>query len=264
MKNKLDSALQTIKSSKKIGLMTHVVVGYPKPDQTELVIEALVKGGSDIIELQIPFSDPIADGPTIMEACDIALSNGANPSMAMSIMENVTAKYQSTPFIFQSYYNPVLRYGVKRFCADAAGAGASGLIIPDLPPEEEKHEQLHVSCKKHNLSLIRVLSPASTKQRIQNNSTLAESFIYFASRYGVTGSNTEIDPQLSKHITQMREVIQLPIAVGFGISKQEHVKALQGEADIAVVGSAIIHTLEKEKNERKKYQAVERFVNGLR
>lgn len=257
--NKIDQQLQKINESGKIGLMTHVVIGYPSIDETKELILALEKGGSDFIELQIPFSDPIADGPTIMEASDVALKNGSTANVGMQMMEDMSSKV-AIPLLFMCYYNTVHAYGIKKFCFDAVKAGASGLIIPDVPPEEEQYEKLTTIAEKEGLVLIRIISPASSKERLEKNAKLGKGFIYCVSRYGVTGTKQTLAPELSAYLKKVKSLFSLPRAVGFGISTKEQVQALKNNAEIAVVGSAIIERIKK----GNKLSEIINFVAGLK
>ncbi len=242
--NRIESQLEKIKQSGKIGLMTHVIVGYPTVEKTKELVMALAEGGSDFIELQIPFSDPIADGPTIMQASDVALKNGVTAKVAMQALAELSEKL-TIPLLFMCYYNSIYSYGIKNFCKDAAAAGASGLIVPDIPPEEEAYEQFEQQVTTSGLYLIRVISPASSSKRLQKNAELAKGFVYCVSRYGVTGAKNVLAPELSAYLERVSSHVHLPKAVGFGISTKEQVRALQGSAEVAVVGSAIV---EKVKN----------------
>lgn len=219
-------------------LMTHVVVGYPSLEKSEKLVREMIKAGVDMVELQIPFSDPVADGPTIMHANEAALKQGVTVDDAMVMMQRLSGL--GRPLLFMGYYNTVFRYGVKRFVHNAKVAGARGLIIPDIPPEEETYEGFLAACKKENMDSIRVLSPASSKERIAINAKVGSGFLYCVSRYGVTGAFGQLSPNLKNYLARVRKISHLPIAVGFGISEPGQVEALKGHADIAVVGSAVL------------------------
>lgn len=263
--NKIEQQCNIIKQSGKIGLMTHVVVGYPNVETTISLIETLAQAGSDFIELQIPFSDPIADGPTIMQACDTALKNGITAEDAFNVMAEAH-KRVNIPLLFMGYYNTIFAYGVEKFCEKAAACGASGLIFPDVPPEEETHEQLIAACEKHNLYLIRVISPASSEERLKINADVAKGFVYCISRYGVTGAQSSIDTRLSDYLQKVRKYFDIPVAVGFGISSREHVQAISKDADIAVVGSKIITILDENQSSPTEEQLakVSAFVKDIK
>jgi tryptophan synthase alpha chain len=236
--------IELIKQHKKIGVMTHVVAGYPSLDETEQLIEQMESAGVDSIEIQIPFSDPIADGPTIMKANDIALGNKVTVYDCLKLMSRVSKKV-SIPLLFMGYYNSVFKYGVERFCRDAKEAGAQGVIIPDIPIDEEEHEQFITHCNTYDLFPIRVLSPTSTIERIASNIKVSKGFIYCTAISGTTGMRSSIDDQTQQFLRRMRKATDVPLAVGFGISRPEHIQSLIGLADIAVVGSAVIQKIEQ-------------------
>jgi len=224
--------------------MTHVVAGYPSLEETEELVLLMEKAGVDFIEIQIPFSDPIADGPTIMKANDKALENKVTIEDVLSLMQRLTKKVE-IPLLFMGYYNSIFHYGVEKFCKKAKKVGAQGLIIPDIPLDEETHEHFVRYSNENNLCNIRVLSPTSTDTRITANIKIAKGFVYCTAISGTTGTRSQLDPQTSKFLQKMRKSTNLPLAVGFGISSPEHIKALIGFADIAVVGSAVIQKIEQ-------------------
>lgn len=264
MQNPIDKQIKSIKQTKQIGLMTHVVVGFPTADFTLPLIKTLADAGSDLIELQIPFSDPIADGPTIMEACDKALLNNITIKDCLHVMKKAS-NMVDVPLLFTGYYNSILQYGVDQFCRDASDAGASGMIIPDIPLDEEKNENLTSSAENHNLYTIRLVSPASSDDRLRLNAAVAKGFVYTTSRLGVTGAQNNLDPDLASYLKKVRDLFSVPLAVGFGISQPEHVGSLIGHADIAVVGSAIIDIIRKSDGlTEKKLSQVRKFIQLLR
>lgn len=241
---KLEEKLQQIKNQKRIGLMTHVVVGYPTLEETIKIVKTMAENGADIIELQIPFSDPLADGPTIMRACEKSLENGTKVKDAFTTMELLSVQV-SIPLLFMAYYNTVFKYGVEKFCKDAATAGASGLIVPDMPIDEESEEHFLLFCKKYKLHNIQVISPVSTDDRLKKNAEVSNGFIYCTARQGITGAKDQLEADLSSYLKKIRKYFSIPIAVGFGISKREHIKMLEPYADITVIGSAIIDIINK-------------------
>lgn len=258
--NRIDQQIIKIKSEKRLGIMTHVVVGYPSLEETISLVKLMEKSGVDFVELQIPFSDPLADGPTIMKACEASLKNGTKVKDAFRISTELS-KQISIPLLFMAYYNTVFRYGTKKFCIDAKNAGISGLIVPDMPIEEESEEHFMKYCIEAGLHHVRVISPASTDDRLVKNSKVANGFVYFTARQGITGAKSTLDPQLVSHLKQVRKIFTVPIAVGFGISKKEHIKAIKPYADIAIVGSAIIDIINKGKDYPKR---VENFLKELK
>lgn len=241
--------------------MTHVIVGYPSLAETVSLVKTMAENGADIVELQIPFSDPLADGPTIMKACEESLANGTSVKDAFQVV-NQLSKQVDVPLLFMAYYNTIFNYGVEKFCFDSQEAGVSGLIVPDMPLDEEAHEHFFAHCEKYNLYHIQVISPASTEERLKKNAEIANGFVYVTSRQGTTGAKDSLDPKLSEYLTKSKKFISLPIAVGFGISKKEHLNMLKGHADIAVIGSALIDVINKTaKGERE--SAVKAFLKQL-
>ncbi len=241
----INEQLGYIKKNKKIGLMTHVVVGYPNLEETIKIVQSMEKAGVDFIELQIPFSDPLADGPTIMHANDVSLANGTTLADCFSVMKKLSAMVQ-IPLLFMGYYQSVFHIGVEVFCRCAAEAGAQGLIIPDMPIDEERNEHFIISCEKYGLNHIRLLSPNSTEDRIRFNANVQNGFVYCTSRSGITGAKNELDPAVVSYLDDVKKHISVPIAFGFGISKPEHIAVLVGKVAIAVVGSAVIEVLDTE------------------
>lgn len=246
--NKLEQKLVEIKQRKRMGLMTHVVVGYPSLEDTIKIVKTMADNGVDIVELQIPFSDPLADGPTIMRACEVSLKNGTKVRDAFTVMQQLSQEV-SIPLLFMGYYNNVFKYGVEKFCKDAYAAGANGCIIPDVPIDEEPNEHFVKFCNQYNLANIRVISPASTEERLKKNAAVATGFVYCTSRQGTTGASSQLAEGLASYLKKVKEYFDIPVAVGFGISKREHIQALQGHADIAVIGSAIIDVVTDSKKD---------------
>lgn len=266
--NLIDQQLQKIKQEKRIGLMTHVVVGFPDLETTENIVKAMAGAGADFIELQIPFSDPLADGPTIMKACETSLNNGTKVKDAFTLMSKLS-KDINIPLLFMGYFNTVFKYGlpagrhgVEKFCKDAKEAGASGLIVPDIPLEEEGEEHFIENAKKNDLYPIRIISPASTNDRLKKNAAVAGGFVYCMARQGITGAQKDLDPELAKYLTRVKRYFDIPLAVGFGISQKEHLEALKDHADVAIIGSAIINLINNsDKDEIEKN--VTRFIREL-
>lgn len=245
-----------------IKLMTHVVVGYPSLDETVEIVKTMAEKGVDLVELQIPFSDPLADGPTIMRACEKSLENGTKVKDTFVVMKQLSNQV-SIPLLFMSYYNIVFKYGVEKFCQDAKNSGAYGLIVPDMPIDEENEEHFFSSCKKYNLHNIQVISPTSTEDRLKKNTKVANGFVYFTAHQGITGAKDELDPNLSLYLAKMRRFFKIPIAVGFGISKKNHLDMLSKYADIAVIGSAIINIINSS-NTRNRQNKIKDFLDSLR
>ncbi len=258
--NKIYAQLEKIKQENRIGLMTHVVIGYPDIKTTQNLVTLMEKAGVDFVELQIPFSDPLADGPTIMRASEKALENGTKVRDAFSLAKNLS-KSVAIPLLFMAYYNTVFKYGVEKFCLDAKSAGISGLIVPDMPIEEEETEQFMASCEKSDLLHIHVISPASNKERLKKNAKVAKGFIYFTARQGITDAKKSIDPRLAVYLKDLRKYFAVPIAVGFGISSKERVDVIRPYADVAIVGSGIIDIINESKGDLGK---AESFITQLK
>ncbi|MBU0999792.1 tryptophan synthase subunit alpha [Patescibacteria group bacterium] len=259
--NLIDKQLKKIKKEKRLGLMTHVVVGYPSLEVTESLVKVMEAAGVDFIELQIPFSDPLADGPTIMRACEKALENGVRVVDAFELVQKLS-KQIKIPLLFMAYYNTVFKYGTEKFCNDARKAGICGLVVPDIPLEEEHQEHFIKYCKKAGLKNIRVVSPISTTNRLKKNAEIASGFVYCTTRQGITGAKDKLNPNISSFLKKMKKVFRVPIAVGFGISKKEHLKQLSSLADIAVIGSAIIDIVNKSAGNTAE-KDVKDFLNSL-
>ena len=237
--------------------MTHVVAGYPSIAGTVQLVKVMEKVGVDFIEIQIPFSDPIADGPLIMKANDIALMNGMNTEKAFVLVEQLSKKVK-IPLLIMGYYNTVFQYGVKKFCEKARKVGARAVIIPDIPVDEEEKEHFIRYCNRCKCPAIRVLSPTSTDERIAINLQVASEFVYCTAVAGTTGVRNELNQNTQNFLKRIKTHTDLPLAVGFGISKPEHVKMLVGYADIAVVGSAVIQIIEE-----KGIDAVGNYLRSL-
>lgn len=259
--NLIDKQLEEIKSEKRIGLMTHVVVGYPSLDLTVRLAEIMANTGADFIELQIPFSDPLADGPTIMKACEDALESGVKVKDSFEAAKMISSKV-STPLLFMAYFNTVFKYGIEKFCRDAKKAGVSGLIVPDLPMEEEDNEEFIKNCRKYSLYKIHVLSPASTDERLRKNAKKAKGFVYCTARQGITGAQKELNSNILAYLKNVKKHFDIPVAVGFGISKKEHINMLLSHADIAIVGSAILDMINKS-DEEEILDNVGKFIKRL-
>ena len=239
----IETQLTEIKRHKKIGLMTHAVIGFPTLPATVQLVKTMATAGVDFVELQIPFSDPLADGPTIMHANDVALANGVTLKDCFAVMKELSQSVK-IPLLFMAYYQSVFHLEVENFCRRAKAAGAQGLIIPDIPIDEEKFEHFMQACRKYDLHHIRLLSPTSTVERIKLNATVQNGFVYCTSRSGTTGARQALAPDLQAYLTLVKKYVSVPLAVGFGISQPAEVKALVGQADIAVIGSALIDLIQ--------------------
>jgi len=237
-------------------LIPYVTVGYPSVEDTLEVVPLLADSGCDIVELGIPFSDPLADGATIQKASFCALKNGVSPKLCLEVAEELSRKVD-VPLVFMTYFNPVLSYGLGKFCAACARSGVDGLIIPDLPPDEGS--ELEAITRKHNLDLIYLLAPTSSDERITLVADRARGFIYLVSVTGVTGARDSLPPELNSFVARVRKVARQPLCVGFGISTPEQARHVAEIADGVIVGSRIIQLMETDG-----LAAVGNFVSKLR
>ena len=222
-------------------LIPYVTVGYPSIEATLNVVPLLARSGCDMVELGIPFSDPMADGATIQRASFHALKNGVTPQICLEVAEQLSNKVD-IPMVFMTYFNPVFSYGLQKFCSACAGFGVSGLIIPDLPPDEGS--ELEAITRKQSLDLIYLLAPTSTKQRIRLVAERSRGFIYLVSVSGVTGVRDSLPPDLGAFVAKVKKVASQPLFVGFGISTPEQARQVAGMADGVIIGSRIIQLME--------------------
>ena len=222
-------------------LIAYITVGYPSIDATLKVVPILAQSGCDMVELGIPFSDPLADGATIQKASFNALKNGVTPKLCLEVASQLSSKV-NIPLVFMSYFNPVFGYGVEEFCGACASSGVSGLIIPDLPPEEGS--ELEASTQKQGLDLIYLLAPTSTEMRIRLVAERSRGFIYLVSVAGVTGARDRLPVDLETFVGRVRKMATQPRCVGFGISTPEQASRVARIADGVIVGSRIIQYME--------------------
>jgi tryptophan synthase alpha chain len=253
---KLQDNIRAAGQEKDILLMTHIVLGYPSFEVNRAVIEQMVEGGVDLIEMQIPFSEPMADGPVIVKANQDSLANGTRLADCLDFAGEMTAAHK-IPFLLMTYYNILFKYGLEKFCRRAAGLGIKGFIIPDLPPEEGRDYLKY--CRQYNLAPIFIYAPTSTPARMRQLATYGEGFIYCVARRGVTGSQTTFDREFDAYMSQCRAGTKLPLAVGFGIRNSDDVRAIKGKAEIAVIGSETIRLVDSQGA-----GAVGPFIAGLR
>ena len=252
----LDEDIGKIMQGRKILLMTHIVLGYPSFEVNREVIRQMVENGVDLIEMQIPFSEPMADGPVIVKANQDALENGTTVAQCLEFAAEITATYD-IPFLFMTYYNILFRYGEEDFFKKAQEINIRGLIVPDIPPEEG--ETYFSLAGKYELAPIMIFAPTSTSERMKELAGYGGGFIYCVARKGVTGRQTSFDDEFNDYIGRCRQATGLPLAVGFGISAREDVEYLTGKADVAVIGTKTIRLVEEQGVE-----AVGPFIKGLR
>jgi len=235
--------------------------GDPDFGTTKRLVETIVEAGADIVELGIPFSDPLADGPSIQAASFRALQAGATVRGVLDCVSSIRTDCDA-PIVLMTYYNPIQKYGLEQFAKDAAEAGADGVILTDLPPEEA--EDWKRAADSAQIATIQLIAPTSTKDRIKLGANMASGFIYCVSRTGVTGARNEIPAELTSLVNTIRESSDLPVVVGFGISNPEHVKHVTRFADGAVVGSALVNIVAEHAAAGDLLECAGRFVRELR
>jgi tryptophan synthase alpha subunit len=245
-KSLLEKSLATIKAGDYPALMTHVVLGYPSLEKSIELVQVMAENGAAIIELQIPFSDPMADGPSIMGACEHALSEGVTPLHCLDAMSKLSSKID-TPLLFMSYYNLVLNQ--KGFAKAASDAGCEGLIVPDITPGESK-DSFFTECESESLPVIPLVSPITSETRMKQiaSNSVSAPFVYCVSTTGTTGARDKLPEELPSYLENVKKHFPIPRALGFGISEKKHIEQLQGNAEIAIVGSAVINLIKESSN----------------
>ncbi|HEY6078367.1 MAG TPA: tryptophan synthase subunit alpha [Polyangiaceae bacterium] len=252
----LEQYLKQRRQTRDILLMTHIVAGHPSFETSLRLVEAMVTAGVDLIELQIPFSEPSADGPVILRANQEALAAGSTVERCFELAGQVARRFD-VPFLFMTYYNILFKHGVARFAARMAELGLRGAIVPDLPPEEG--DEYLAAMNEQALAPIFIYSPNTPPARLATIAEHARGFVYCVARKGVTGSATAFSSELSEYLARARAATSLPLAVGFGVKDKTDVAFLRGKADIAVVGSETLRVLE-----RGGISAVTPFLESLR
>lgn len=259
--SKIQSVFQRLEASGRKALIPFITAGDPAPDMTVPLMKALVDGGADIIELGVPFSDPMADGPTIQRASERALASGMSMRKVLEIVREFRCDDAETPVVLMGYANPVEAMGVDRFVQAAAEAGVDGVLIVDYPPEE--CEAFSVRARGAGLDPIFLLAPTSTEQRFDDVAKAGSGYIYYVSLKGVTGSAKLDFEEVARRLPQIRARVGMPVGVGFGIRDAETAKRIGEVADAVVVGSRIIEEIERSPREEAAAN-VRNFVRGLR
>jgi tryptophan synthase alpha chain len=257
--NRIEEMFRQLRQQKKKALIPYLTAGFPSLEDTSKLVLEFEKQGANLIELGVPFSDPLADGPVIQNASQEALKNKITLAKVIEQVENLR-KITEIPIVLLTYYNPVYHYGVERFVRDASQNGVDGVIIPDLPPEEA--DVLKRSSLEYDFSTIFLLAPTSTDERIRLVAESSTGFIYFVSVTGVTGER-EILPKLEDRIKKVRNYTEKPIGVGFGVSKPEHVREISQYADAVIVGSAIISEIFRNLKKPDMIERIGNFVLSL-
>lgn len=251
----LEAYIRDRLKQKDLLLMTHIVLGYPDFDTSLRVVETMIEAGVDLMELQIPFSEPMADGPVILKANSDALDHGARVEQSLELAAQITERFD-IPFLFMTYYNILFRNGVDNFVDRMKEIGIVGSIIPDLPPEEGG-EYLE-AMRRNELAPIHIFTPNSTLERLKYLSECSAGFMYMVARKGVTGKDTTFSDELDGYIANCRAATDLPLALGFGVKSRGDIDFIRGRADIAVIGSETIRVLDE-----GGVEAVGPFIRGL-
>lgn len=256
--DRIAAAFAAARAENRAALMPYYTLGYPNGPTAEAVLRAVAAAGADLIELGVPFSDPLADGPTIQRSTQIALERGMTVAGCLASVGRLRASGVTQPLLLMGYVNPVLAYGAARFVRDVAAAGADGLIVPDLPPEEAG--EIAAACAAHGLALVHLAAPTTTDARLARLAAATTGFLYLVSVAGVTGARAELPPDLATFIGRARAVARTPVAVGFGIAGPAQARAVGQLADGVIVGSALINAVTGADDPAA---AAQRFVGGL-
>ncbi len=250
--SRIETQNEIIAEENRIGVMTHVIVGYPNIQATEDLVCTMAENGADFIELQIPFSDPVADGPTILKASQIALDNGTTVDDAFTLAKNLRQKGVTIPLLFMTYANIVNTYGIEKFAEKSAKVGIDGYIIPDLPFDTKEGQKLFEISKQYGQEMIPLYAPTMNDERYEFLSKHAQNIIYAVSRTGVTGtkgtnSETDLDIYLQKIKNSTSQKTR--IALGFGIQSHEQIKNLNNTVDTVVIGSHLVQVFDEKGND---------------
>lgn len=238
--NRIDETFHALRS-KRAALMPYIPLGYPTLNASVDLIRAAQDAGADLLELGVPFSDPLADGPVIQHATQVALENGVDLKTCLSIVQTARDQGVTIPLVLMGYYNPLLRYGMKTFARDAFEAGADGVIVPDLPVEEA--DDLHDALHAQDLHLIFLAAPTSSDERLKKIGKTTRGFLYLVSLTGVTGARSNLPEGLAEFVQRARNATDKPVCVGFGISDAENAKRVAQFADGVIVGSALVQKI---------------------
>lgn len=258
--NRIDKLFKNLKQQGKKAFIVYITGGYPRMSATEGLVLALERSGVDLVEIGIPFSDPIADGPVIQHASEKALAGGATLAKLLKVVKDIRRK-SAIPIVFMSYYNPIYKYGVKDFVNSAAQAGADGVIVPDLPPEEGTF--LLSAAKSKNFHVILLASPTSTAARLKDIAKRSRGFIYYVSLTGVTGTRKSLSPDIRENIRKIKSLTDKPVCAGFGVSDEKQARLVASIADGVIVGSAVIKVMERSSLNRPLLKVAGRFTQRL-
>jgi tryptophan synthase alpha chain len=258
---RISRCFAALRETGELGILAYITAGDPSMDATLEFVLALEDAGADVIELGVPFSDPLADGPTIQRASERALKAGATLPGILELVRRIR-KSSEIPLVLFSYYNPILQMGLEKFAAAASDAGADGVLATDLSPEESVEYRRILEA--HHLDKIFLCAPTSTDERLASIAACSTGFLYLVSRTGVTGAKDALPDDLPALLRRVRSFTKLPIAVGFGISLPGHVSMLGGLADAAVVGSSLVAEIERSKSPAEASTALRERVDVLK
>ncbi|MFC1658277.1 tryptophan synthase subunit alpha [Candidatus Omnitrophota bacterium] len=258
--NRIEKKFRELKKKNRKALIVFITAGFPNFAITEKLVLELERSGADIIELGVPFSDPLADGPVIQESSRVSLEAGTNLTRILSLVRSLRKNTQ-VPICLMTYYNLIFCFGKKRFLKLAKSSGVDGIIIPDLPPEEDRG--FVSDCRKYGIDTIFFLSPTTAAKRMPMINSFSRGFIYYVSLTGVTGVRESLPADLVRHLKAIRKHTDKPVCVGFGISRAQQVRQINRYADGVIVGSAVIKKIQQNKGKAGLVKKVGRFVKHL-
>ncbi|MFQ5779526.1 MAG: tryptophan synthase subunit alpha [Nitrospiria bacterium] len=259
--SRIEATLRNVAIKGEKGLIAYLMAGDPTLEETGKIVLEVEKGGADLIEIGIPFSDPIADGPTIQKASERALQQGVNVRNVLDLVGRLR-RQTKTPLILMSYCNPIYAFGIERFFKEAKGAGVGGLIVPDLPPEEAR--DFILQARRTLIDLIFLVAPTTPVERIEKIAKVATGFLYYVPFTGVTGSELREKETIGEKIRRIKSMTERPVAAGFGISTPEEAKEIAQEADAVIVGSALVRIIETAPNDPAYLSRLSEFVVSLK
>lgn len=260
LQNRIDRMFGEKRAQNRAASVFYVTAGFPDLKATEDIVDALVEGGADLIEIGIPFSDPVADGPTIQKASLVSLQGGTKVHHVIELVGRIRARHDISVILF-SAFNPILHYGPEKFMRDIAAAGADGVLIPDLPPEEA--ETVAPLAAANGLKMIFLVAPTTTTERMKLIADQSSGFIYYISLRGVTGARAALPEDMKDNLARLKSLTDLPVVVGFGVARPEHAAQVAACADGAVVGSALINLIEAHAGKPELKSEVTAFARSI-
>ncbi|HIE64592.1 MAG: tryptophan synthase subunit alpha [Nitrospira sp.] len=259
--SRIEAALRKVQAKREKGLIAYVMAGDPSLEESAKIILEIEKGGADLVEIGIPFSDPIADGPTIQKASERALRQGVNVRKVLDLVANLR-RQTKIPLILMSYCNPIYAFGIESFFKEAKRAGVDGLIVPDLPPEEAA--DFILQSRKTCIDQIFLAAPTTPLERLEKIIKVVTGFLYYVPLTGVTGSELKGKNSIGERVRQIKSLTEKPVAVGFGISTPEDAKKIGLEADAVIVGSALVRIIETASSDSDYLLRLSGFVSSLK